>query len=125
MQNRMRMEVKVITVMDIGPDELKEKQKADPTLKNYWELADKPSDTNKQQFITKKGILYRKYSGKNNRENLIHLVVPSELRSKVVSLAHDTLSARHRGASLSYISLLIINKCFYLYMNVHYLRNRR
>jgi len=68
------LKVKSVPGLDIGPDELKEKQKTDPTLKKYWELADKPSDNSKQQFITKKGILYRKYCGKNNTDNLIQLV---------------------------------------------------
>ena len=84
--------------LDIGPEELKLKQKADSSLKKYWELADKSVDGDKQQFITKKGILYRKYCGKQNADNLNQLVVPSELREKVVSLAHDTLLAGHRGA---------------------------
>jgi len=84
--------------LDIGPEELKLKQKADSSLKKYWELADKSVGGDKQQFITKKGILYRKYCGKQNADNLIQLVVPSELREKVVSLVHDTLLAGHRGA---------------------------
>ena len=46
-----------------------------------------------------KGILYRKYFGKQDTENLMQLVVPNDLREKVVSLAHDTLLAGHRGAS--------------------------
>ena len=33
---------KPVPGLDMGPDELKEKQKVDPTLKKYWELADKP-----------------------------------------------------------------------------------
>jgi len=84
--------------LDIGPDELKAKQKADPTLCKYWELSDKSVDGAKQQFFTKKRILYRRYCGKQNTNNLIQLVVPNELREKVVSLAHDTLLAGHRGA---------------------------
>ena len=83
---------------DIGPDELKAKQKADPTLRKYWESADKSVDGAKQQFFTTKGILYRRYCGKQNTDNLIQLVVPNELREKVVSLAHDTLLVVHRGA---------------------------
>jgi len=31
-------------------------------------------------------------------DDKVQLVVPNELREKVVSLAHDTLSAGHRGA---------------------------
>ena len=81
-----------------GPDELKAKQKADSTLSKYWELADKSVNGGKQQFVTKKDILYRKYCGKQDTDNLIQLAVPNELREKVVSLAHDTLLAGHRGA---------------------------
>jgi len=49
--------------------------------------------------VTKKGILYRNYCRKQNADNWIELVVPTELREKVVSLAHDTLLAGHRGAA--------------------------
>ena len=90
--------VKSMPGLDIGPDELKAKQKADPTLRKYWELADKTVDGAKQQFFTKKVILYRRYCGKQNTDNLIQLVVPNELREKVVSLALDTFLAGHRGA---------------------------
>jgi len=92
------LKVKSMPGLDIGPDELKAKQKADPTLRKYCELGDKSVDGVKQQFFTKKGILYRRYCGKQNTDNLIQLVVPNELREKVVSLAHDTLLAGHRGA---------------------------
>ena len=47
---------------------------------------------------TKKGILYRRYGGKQNTDHLVQLVVPNKLREKVVSLARDTLLAGHRGA---------------------------
>jgi len=92
------LKVKSMPGLDFGPDELKAKQKADPTLRKYWELADKTVDGAKQQFFTKKGILYCRYCGKQNTDNLVQLVVPNELRDKVVSLAHDTLLAGHRGA---------------------------
>jgi len=91
------LKVKSMPGLDIGPDELKVKQKADPTLRKYWELADKSVDGAKQQFFTKKGILYCRYCGKQNTDKFIQLVVPNELREKVVSLAHDTLLAIHRG----------------------------
>jgi len=32
----------MISVLDIGPEELKEKQRIDTTLKKYWDLASKP-----------------------------------------------------------------------------------
>ena len=93
-----QLNVKSMPGLDIGPDELKAKQKADPTLRKYWQLADKSVDGAKQQFFTKKGILYCRYCGKQNTDKFIQLVVPNELREKVVSLAHDTHLAVHRGA---------------------------
>jgi len=61
-------------------------------------LIGKPVEVGKPQFFLKKGILYQKYSGKKDNDEKIQLVVPTELRQKVVSLAHDTLLAGHSGA---------------------------
>ena len=92
--------LKVISVpgWDVGPDEIKAKQKEDDSLKKYWDLVGKPVEVGTLQFFLKKGIPYRKYSGKKDTDEKIQLVVPTELRQKVVSLAHDTLLAGHRGA---------------------------
>ena len=51
------------------------------------------------QFFIKNGILYRKYIGKHDKESVMQLVVPENLREKVVSLAHDTLLSGHRGSA--------------------------
>ena len=53
----------------------------------------------KPQFVTKKGILYRKQKTKSGVEYKMQLVVPIGLRGRVVALAHDTLLSGHRGAS--------------------------
>jgi len=90
---------KSVPRLDIGPDELLAAQKADKTLTTYWDLVDKPTDQGKPQFVAKKGLLYRKYFGKQDTDNLMQLVVPTDLREKVVSLAHDTLLAGHRGSA--------------------------
>ena len=65
------LKVKTMPGLDVGPDELKAQQKADSTLHMYWKLADKSVDGAKQQFFTKKGILYRRYCGKQITDNLI------------------------------------------------------
>jgi len=52
----------------------------------------------KPQFVMKKGILYHKYTSKQG-DSKIQLVVPTEMREKVGSVAHDTLLAGHRGAA--------------------------
>jgi len=64
---------------DIGPEELKEKQRSDTTLKKYWDLVSKPESKGKPQFIVKKDILYRKYTSKQG-DTKIQLVVPTEMR---------------------------------------------
>jgi len=89
------MKVTTISGLDIGPEELKEKQRSDTTLKKYWDLTRKPVSEEKPQFIVNKGILYRKYTNKQG-DTKIQLVVPTEMREKVVSVAHDTLLAGHR-----------------------------
>jgi len=66
-------------------------------MKKHRDSVGKPVEVEKSQFFLKKGILYRKYSGKKDTDEKIQLVVPTEIRQKVVSLAHDTLLAGHRG----------------------------
>ena len=92
------LKVNSVPGWDVGPDEIKAKQKEDDSLKKYWDLVGKPVEVGTLQFFLKKGIPYRKYSGKKDTDEKIQLVVPTELRQKVVSLAHDTLLAGHRGA---------------------------
>jgi len=46
-----------------------------------------------RQFFEKKGILYHRYFEGQNAEEIVQLVIPKELREKVVSLTHDTLLA--------------------------------
>jgi len=58
------LKVKSVAGLDIGPEELKAKQKADESLKKYRELVDKPNEDGKPQFFEKKGILYRRYFGR-------------------------------------------------------------
>ena len=38
-----------------------------------------------------------RYFGRRGEDDIVQLVVPKELCEKVVSLAHDTLLAGHRG----------------------------
>ena len=68
--------------LDVSPDELLAAQKTDKTLTKYWDLVDKPTEHGKLQFLVKKGILYRKYCGKQDTDNLMQLVVPAELRER-------------------------------------------
>ena len=91
------LKVTTISGLDIGPEELKEKQRSDTTLKKYWDLISKPESKGKPQFVEKKDILYRKYS-----DTKIQLVVPTEMREKL-----HTRLAGHRGAVLRYSSVVV------------------
>jgi len=79
------LKVTTIPGLDIGPEQLMEQQKTDKTLKKYWELAENPVENGKTQFFIKYGILYRKYIGKHDGEDIMQLIVSESLREKVVS----------------------------------------
>ena len=72
------LKVTTISGLDIGPEELKEKQRSDTTLKKYLDMASKPESKEKPQFVVK-DILYRKYASKQS-DTKIQLVVPTEMR---------------------------------------------
>jgi len=74
------------------------KQKAEETLKKYWELAEQPDEDGRSYFFVKV-ILYRKYYTGQGEDGVVQLVVPKGPGEKVVALAHDTLQAGHRGAA--------------------------
>jgi transposase InsO family protein len=94
------LKVTTVTGLEITTDGLIELQQSDETLKKYRELTTSPAaDNNKPQFLYKKRILYRRFQETCNSEVRLQLVVPESLREKVVSLAHDTLLAGHRGPS--------------------------
>jgi len=93
------LKINSVQGLDIGPEDLNAEQRADETLKKYWELAEQPDEDGKTYFIEKKGILYRKYYAGQDEDGVVQLVVPKGLREKVVALAHDTLLAGHRGAA--------------------------
>jgi len=85
------LKVNSVTGWDVGPDEIKANQKEDDSLKKYWDLVGKPVVVGKPQFFLKKGILYRKYSGKKDTDEKIQLVVPTKLRQKsgLISTRHS------------------------------------
>ena len=56
------LEVTTISGLDIGPEELKEKQRSDTTLKKYWDLVSKPESKGKPQFIRVNRMNIVKYS---------------------------------------------------------------
>ena len=53
----LKVTTRPISGLDIGPEELKEKQRPDTTLKKYWDLVSKPESKGKPQFVVKKDIV--------------------------------------------------------------------
>lgn len=92
------LKVPRVTGLDLSPDEFQLKQKSDETLCKLWEQAKRPmSETEKSGFVIRKELLYRVSRDKRGGGQKFQLVVPTELRSKVMELAHNTLFAGHRG----------------------------
>ena len=54
------LKVTTIPGLDVGPEQLIEQQKADQTLKKYWELAENPVENGKAQFFVKNEIFIQK-----------------------------------------------------------------
>ena len=89
--------------LKMKPEEIVEMQMKDETLVKYWELAKKNEggDNNEYRgnplFVVKKGILYRKYKEVMRDEIKLQLMVPKELREKVMMVAHESLLSAHQG----------------------------
>ena len=70
-------------------------QQADAEVKNFFELA----DTNHPQYFRENGLLYRRDSCDNGRDDKKLLIVPASLRREVLQIAHDAMfSGAHNGA---------------------------
>jgi hypothetical protein len=85
----------------LGPnlrsDDFERLQRDDASLKKYWQLAGEKNDTkSKVSFEVNKGLLYRKYTDPAGRVYK-QLVVPTPLRDKVMTVAHDSPMAGHMG----------------------------
>ena len=90
--NQKKKELKVVHVpgTEVTTEELIQLQKTDETIQKYWDLSKQPSNINKKVlFIEEKGILYRSYSDKRGDKIRLQLVVPENLRLRVLSMVHD------------------------------------
>ena len=81
---------------------LTEAQKQDDTLKPLWLQTDKDSES-----VTKEGALHRLTKDKLGKE-ATHLVMLTQLRAKVIELAHFTPVAGHIGAEQTKRKIMII-----------------
>ena len=85
----------------IGVDNFKEEQISDETLKTYFDHA-KAGRTislkggNRAEYTMKKDLLYRTFHSRKQR-SVQQLIVPKNLRQKVMKLAHESILASHLG----------------------------
>ena len=93
-QSKQDNNIKALKVFDVGSldvthKEFKELQERDETLiKCFKPLEDKTENNSQNQYKVSNGLLYREYQSKTGEE-WTQLVVPKELRTKVMSLGHD------------------------------------
>lgn len=91
-------------------------QKRDVTLNKLWENAsgvhedESEIPKGKSLCVVKNGLLYRKFKEVLKEEIIYQLVIPSELREKVMIIAHESLLSAHQGIAKS---LARINHEFY------------
>lgn len=75
-------------------------QKEDKSLSKYWDLAGGDEVQKKYgsvRFEVKKDLLYRRFTPLKGGNAVKQLVVPKEMREKVISVAHDGLLSGHCG----------------------------
>ncbi|XP_062589077.1 uncharacterized protein LOC134250727 [Saccostrea cucullata] len=77
-------------------DKLVELQESDDSLKSALSMAQDDTQEGKSYFQKQDGLLYRIFQ-KDSGEKFSQIVIPKTMRSKVMSLAHDTPLAGHLG----------------------------
>lgn len=74
-------------------------QQNDASLKKYWQLVGKDIQSKKgvARFEERNGLLYRKYTPHHDQREIKQLVVPKEIRTEVMKVAHEGLLSGHCG----------------------------
>ena len=86
-------------------DSLQEAQREDTSLKKLWSYAQEASKMktkggSKYRYVIQKGVLYREFEQVRGQTSNImkQVVVPSEHRKRVMSLAHESIVGGHLAA---------------------------
>ena len=83
---------------NVTVDSLRTMQEEDETLKKFWQLAaETKQGQGKVQFVVKEGLLYQELRLDGNETNHCRLIVPQELRRRIIEKAHDSLLSRHQS----------------------------
>jgi len=92
--------VPTISGLDISVDKMKQLQADDESFKKSWALSKQTMNKDaKFGYVANNGLLYRAQRDKRDGEYKFQLVVPKELREKVMSLVHKTLLSGHRNTN--------------------------
>lgn len=73
--------------------DLKGEQQKDQTLKRLHVLAETKIVRGRVEFVHVKNVLYRQYRDKNGKTHQ-QVVVPTKMRTKVLSVGHDGRTLR-------------------------------
>jgi transposase InsO family protein len=107
--------LKVMKLPDLrhSPEQIKQMQQEDDSLKKYWKIVKEEEDKedfSTRAFIERDGLLYKQYREVLTDEIKLLLVVPQQLRDKVMTIAHCTLLSAHLGIKKTHDK---INNDFY------------
>ena len=85
--------------LDMTREQFRQLQQEDPTLKQVWEVVDKPSL--RGTFIIRDDLLYRQWTppGQGTDAAVEQLVLPQQCRKTVLKLGHSIPLAGHMGRS--------------------------
>ena len=84
--------------LDMTSKEMKNLQKADPSLQDVRRIAEKQESKAGVGFFLKDGLLYRRWISRGRKaegSSVEQLVLPRKCRSAVMKLAHSILLAGH------------------------------
>ncbi|KAM7300391.1 uncharacterized protein ISCGN_020955 [Ixodes scapularis] len=93
-----RLPVATVNPVDIHPEELRTKQREDPSLNGCFEAVGREvvSRAADVKFVLTNGILFRHYRLPSAKQ-MEQLIVPSNLRSFVLKMAHEGILSGHQG----------------------------
>ena len=99
-----QLKVPEIIKKEINPDDIRDEQQEDETLKKIRQWAESHQEVRKPkgkiEWFEKNGLIYRKFTSMDeNGKTFTQLVVPKKLREVVMKLAHESIMSGHLATS--------------------------
>ena len=111
---RKQTPLKVMSpIPEVSPDDIREAQLADPTLKKARELAESENDSKEGKrntsFVMQDGLLHRVFQPNSvtDGNQIVQLVVPKPYRKSVMKLAHEGIMGGHQGVKKTTDKILL------------------